>query len=158
MANQSRFRKWWQNNRVLLGCALLALVFGTAAIAKIQGFNDFESTLVASLLVPLGWTRFGAVLIVTLEIVLTIGLFIPALRKSSLQLLAGMVSVFISYSLWRGLQHIPVPCHCFGALFTMSPLQSLLLNIGLLSLITYLLYRIEETSQIMPQKVLVNTR
>lgn len=139
VVNQNNSQKRWRINGVSLGCFVLALVFGTAAAAKIQGFNDFESTLVASLLVPQGWTRFGAVLIVTLEVVLTLGLFIPTLRKSALQLLAVMVSVFIGYSLWRGLQHIPIPCHCFGALFTLLPWQSLLLNIGLLGLITYLL-------------------
>jgi hypothetical protein len=133
---------------VFLGCVVLALVFGTAAAAKIQGFNNFESTLIASLLVPQGWTRFGAVLIVTLEVVLTLGLFIPTLRKSSLQILAAMVSVFIGYSLWRGLQHIPIPCHCFGALFTMSPLQSVLLNLGLVSLIAWLLACLEEKRRV----------
>ena len=143
MVNRDNSQKRWRIDSVLLGCIVLAIVFGTAAAAKIQGFNDFESTLVASLLVPQGWTRFGAVLIVTLEVVLTIGLFIPTLRKSSLQLLAAMVSVFIGYSLWRGIQHIPLPCHCFGALFTMTPLQSVLLNLGLLSLITHLLTCLE---------------
>ena len=139
VVNQNNSQKRWRIDGVLLGCIVLAIVFGTAAAAKIQGFNNFESTLVASLLVPQGWTRFGAVLIVTLEVVLTIGLFIQTLRKSSLQLLAAMVSVFIGYSLWRGLQHIPIPCHCFGALFTLTPIQSLLLNLGLLSLITKIL-------------------
>ena len=142
MVNRNNSQKRWSIDGVLLGCIVLAIVFGTAAAAKIQGFNNFESTIVASLLVPQGWTRFGAVLIVTLEVILTIGLFIPTLRKSSLQLLAAMVSVFIGYSLLRGLQNIPIPCHCFGALFTMTPLQSFLLNVGLVSLITWLLKKI----------------
>ncbi len=144
VVNRNNSQKRWRIDGVLLGCIVLAIVFGTAAAAKIQGFNNFESTLVASLLVSQGWTRFGAVLIVTLEVVLTIGLFIPTLRKSSLQLLAAMVSVFIGYSFWRGLQQIPIPCHCFGALFTMTPLQSLLLNLGLLSLMIWVLLKISK--------------
>ena len=148
MVNQNNSLKRWRINGVFLGCFILALVFGTAAAAKIQGFNNFESTLVASLLVPQGWTRFGAVLIVTLEVVLTIGVFIPTLRKSSLQLLAVMVSVFIGYSIWRGLQHIPIPCHCFGALFTMTPVQSLSLNLVLLIVVVWLLVKTDSPSNI----------
>ena len=152
VVSQNNSRRQWRIDSVLLGCIVLAIVFGTAAAAKIQGFNDFESTLVASLLVPQGWTRFGAVLIVTLEVVLTLGLFIPTLRKSSLQLLAAMVSVFIGYSFWRGLQHIPIPCHCFGALFTMTPLQSLILNFGLLVILAYVLKRVDCPSDTHPQE------
>jgi hypothetical protein len=148
VVNRNSAQRRRRMDGVFLGCVVLALVFGTAAAAKIQGFNNFESTLIASLLVPQGWTRFGAVLIVTLEVVLTLGLFIPTLRKSSLQILAAMVSVFIGYSLWRGLQHIPIPCHCFGALFTMSPLQSVLLNLGLVSLIAWLLACLEEKRRV----------
>jgi fatty acid desaturase len=139
LENQSKTQSWWGKSRIFLGCCLLTLVFGTAAAAKIQGFNNFESTIVASLLVPMEFTRFVAVLIVTLEIVLTIGLFVPVLRKSSLQFLAGMVSVFLAYSTWRGLKGINVPCHCFGGLLTLTPLQSVLLNFTILIVVTSLM-------------------
>ena len=126
-----------------LGILCLSVVFGTASIAKLQGFNNFKSTIAGSLLVPQSMTYFVSVLIVTLEIALTLGLFIPALRRSSLQLFAGMISIFMAYSAWRGIQHIPLPCHCFGALFTMTPLQAFFLNLGLLSLVAYLLACLE---------------
>jgi hypothetical protein len=155
VVNRNGSQKRWHINGVYLGCIVLTIIFGTAAVAKIQGFNNFESTIVASLLVPIGWTPFVATLIVTLEVLLTLGLFVPAFRKSSLQIMAVMVSMFIGYALWRGLQQIPIPCHCFGTLFTLTPMQSLMLNVSILLLVTFLL--INEEKNITHKVALINS-
>jgi len=63
----------------------------------------------------------------------------PVLQKMSLHLAMLLSVMFISYSSWRIVERIPVPCHCFGALFQITPPESILLNLGLLSLIVFLL-------------------
>jgi dolichol-phosphate mannosyltransferase len=119
----------------------LSLLFLTAAVAKIQGFSEFEATLTASRLVPLGWETQVGRAVVVLELLLVGLIWFSAWRRAALQILTLLVSLFIGYSLWRSVQGVAVPCHCFGVLFTLEPWQSLLLNMGLLALLGWLLTR-----------------
>jgi uncharacterized membrane protein YphA (DoxX/SURF4 family) len=124
-----------------LACALLALIFLTAGLAKIQRFDEFESTLVASRLVPLYQARLAATALIVLELVLAASLLHPRTRTTALQTAALLICVFIGYSAWRWMQNIPVPCHCFGVLFTMTPWQAILFNLALLGLTIWPLVR-----------------
>jgi uncharacterized membrane protein len=133
-------------SRFQLMCALLALVFATAGLAKLQRFSEFEDTLLASRLVPLGWVRLAATALIVLELAVAASLFVPRTRTTALQTAALLICVFIGYSAWRWWRDIPIPCHCFGALFTLAPWQALLLNIGLLGLTTGLLAQADDVA------------
>lgn len=122
---------------------LLAGVFATAAVAKLQNFNQLERTLTVSRLIPTGLVPMVSCLVIALEFTIALGLMVPflqpVLQKMSLHLAMLLSVTFMSYSAWRIVERIPVPCHCFGKLFTMTPPESILLNLGLLALILFLL-------------------
>lgn len=86
-----------------------------------------------------------ATTVVTLELLISIGLFVPSLQRASLQSMTLLCCTFISYSAWRWVQNIQAPCHCFGILFTLQPYQAILFNLLLLAL----------ALQLMPEKVVV---
>lgn len=130
-----------------LGCALLALIFVTAAWAKIGSMDELEATLIASRLVPVQFARLAAVTLLVVELATAVCLLIPRLRPSGLQMTALLLSLFIGYSAWRWWQNIPIPCHCFGTLFTVAPWQALLLNLGLLALTLSLLAHTDSRSR-----------
>jgi hypothetical protein len=120
-------------------CLLLAVIFAGAALAKLQGLHELESTLLAARLVPVGLVRLAAISLIVVELATAACLLAPRLRSSGLQLAALLLCLFIGYSAWRWWQNIPIPCHCFGALFKMAPWLALLLNLGLLGLTISLL-------------------
>jgi hypothetical protein len=130
---------------VARGIALvfIAAVFSVAAVAKQRSFREFEATLQASHLVPSLALATFATTIIALEAVIALGLLVPILqpilRKLCLSLAMLLSCTFISYSVWRWHEGIQAPCHCFGILFTMTPLASILLNMMLLTAILYLL-------------------
>ncbi len=122
---------------------LLASVFAIAAFAKLQNFSQLERTLTVSRLIPTGLVPMVSCLLIAVEFTIALGLMVPflqpVLQKMSLHLAMLLSVMFISYSSWRIVERIPVPCHCFGALFQITPPESILLNLGLLSLIVFLL-------------------
>ena len=120
----------WVNHAV---CVMLSLVFLTAAVAKTQSFRELEATLAASKLVPVLLTTQAGVFLVVTEYLLAVLLLLPITRRPALHAATILVSVFLAYSTWRWMQGIGVPCTCFGALFKMHLWQSILLNVGLLS-------------------------
>jgi hypothetical protein len=117
----------------------LTAVFISASVAKVRDVGSFRTSLAASMLVPQYLVSTIAWTIIALEVCLSIGLWIPGARLAALRLGAVLCSVFLGYSAWRALQAIPTPCHCFGRLFTMSPLQGVVLNTGLLASIAWLI-------------------
>jgi hypothetical protein len=130
-------------NRFQVMCALLSTVFATAGLAKLQRFSEFEDTLVASHLVPLGCVPLAATTLIVLELVLAVSLCFSRTRTTALHTAALLICVFIGYSAWRWWRHIPVPCHCFGMLFSMAPWQGLFLNGALLGLTALLLAQVD---------------
>jgi hypothetical protein len=124
-----------------VACLLLAVIFARAALAKLSGLHEIESTLMAARLVPVSLTRLAAISLIVVELATAGCLMAPRLRASGLQLTALLLCLFIGYSAWRWWQNIPIPCHCFGALFKMAPWAALLLNFGLLGLTISLLAR-----------------
>lgn len=118
----------------LLGRLAIAAILTTAAAAKLSSFREFESTLLVSrLLFPGAVSLFAALFIIT-EFALAASLFIRAQSSAPLQVTQFLFCLFLSYSLWRWWQNIPVPCSCFGPLFTLHPGAGILLNFSLLSL------------------------
>lgn len=122
---------------------LLAGVFATAATAKMQSMGDFERTLMASHLVPTALVSASAAVVISLELVVAVGLLAPLLRPNlqiiSLKMAAVISATFLSYSAWRWVEDIPVPCQCFGVLFRIDPPFAILLNLFLLAIAFYAL-------------------
>lgn len=114
-------------------CGFLSMVFLAAAIAKTMSFRELEATLIASKLVPVLLTTQAGVLLLVTEYLMAPLLLIPKTRQPALNAVAVLCSMFLTYSTWRWMQGISVPCTCFGALLRIEPWQSILLNIGLLA-------------------------
>ena len=124
---------------ILFPLFLLSLTFLTSALAKTRSFSELESSLAASRLVPIPWVSIAGVFLLVLEYLLSVLLFIPATRRPALYTAAIVISTFVAYTVWRWMQGIGVPCHCFGVLFKLAPWQSLLLNGILLGMTAHLL-------------------
>lgn len=133
-------KRWRQNLAAsLIGRILLSAVFLLAASAKISNFESFEIILNKSQLLGGGYAHWIGMAIIAVELVAVAGLWFARTRPFSLHLFVGLCSLFIAYSAWRWTQNIPVPCSCFGALFKMSPAQSIGLNLGLIAITLFLL-------------------
>lgn len=123
----------------ILARTVLAVVFAIAAIAKASAFSQFQASLLVSRLVPVNLTGFVGAFVICVEVGICIGLFMPRFRQYATFVSMVTVCFFISYSLWRWIGKIPVPCTCFGALLKMEPYQSIALNVCLLGLILFLM-------------------
>jgi hypothetical protein len=118
---------------------ILSLVFFAAALAKSLSFRELQATLVASKLVPVLMISQVATLLLVFEYLISVLLLLPATRRPALHSAAVLVCIFISYSVWRWLQDIHVPCSCFGLLFKLAPSNMILVDLLLMSAIVYLL-------------------
>jgi hypothetical protein len=73
------------------------------------------------------------------ELLLSFFLFTSLFRKQSLWVAVVLFSIFTVVSIWKSLTGVS-ECGCFGR-FTLSPLQSLMINIGCLSVLGLLAKR-----------------
>jgi hypothetical protein len=140
-----KYRPWLSGVGFTL--VLLSSVFAIAAVTKIQRFNEFEATLDLSRLVQADMVRPMALVMIGLELAIAVGLLFSRTRRAALNLAGSLICLFMTYSIWRGMHAIPLPCNCFGALLTMRPWQSLLLNMVLLGLTTWLLVRLDREAR-----------
>ena len=129
---------WRRSVRSAFEPALLARLFLVGVLVatgllKAQRLVEFEGTLAASLLVPMGLVPVAAVGMIVVELATAVGLFFGTSQRAPV-VARLLFSTFISYHVWRWLMHIPVPCHCFGALFKLAPLQGIAINAFLLVL------------------------
>lgn len=129
----TRLRLPWLRDAL---CILISVVFLSAAIAKTQSFRELEATLAASKLVPNLIVTWAGVLLLVTEYLISVLLILPASRRPALYAATIALSGFAAYSTWRWKQGITVPCHCFGALFSIEPWLSLLINLFLLILVS----------------------
>jgi uncharacterized membrane protein YphA (DoxX/SURF4 family) len=139
---------------ILIGRNALTVTFLFAACAKWLQLSQFVGTLTASGLVSLSLAPFVATLIIVMELAAGIGLLIPSLRAQALYVLLMLLPTFLFYSIWRQVQHIEVPCNCFGAIFKIDPIPSAILNTGLLGLTLLLLtfqHRLQRNGDPNPQ-------
>jgi len=112
---------------------LVGVLVGTGLL-KAQRFLEFEGTLEASSLVPAGLIPVAAVGMIGLELATALGLILQTSQTLPVVTARLLFCTFISYHVWRCIMHTPVPCHCFGALFTLPPLQGIALSAFLLVL------------------------
>jgi uncharacterized membrane protein YphA (DoxX/SURF4 family) len=120
---------------VLIG--MLAILFMVSGISKIVQIRQFEDSIMTARIVPSFLVDYVSRFIIGLEIVVSIGLLFRKTREKSLELIFLLSSTFLAYSIWRMIQGISMPCHCFGILFRMSPVVSILLNAGIISSVIF---------------------
>lgn len=115
----------------------LVVLFMVSGISKIIQIKQFEDSIMTARIVPSFLVDYVSRFIVGLEIAVSIGLLFGKTREKSLGLIFLLSSAFLAYSIWRMLQGISMPCHCFGILFRMSPVASILLNIAIISSVVF---------------------
>jgi uncharacterized membrane protein YphA (DoxX/SURF4 family) len=116
----------------------LAIIFSVAAIAKLNSLQQFESVLFNSGFVPYFALKPAAFAVITCEVMLSVVLVIPKLSNYGARSTIVLCSVFLAYSIWRAINRIAVPCECFGVLYRMSPLQSIVLNLVMIGVALWL--------------------
>ena len=136
---------------IVVGIAYLA-----TATLKSGDLAGLQKAIVRSHLLPDALVPIVAYAVVSAEAAVAILLCYRSTRSFAL-FLATMMSLFFGgYSLWRQLRHIPAPCHCFGLLFQMSPLQGLGVSLMLaaLSLLAWRGLKSQSGSRMRGEKVL----
>jgi uncharacterized membrane protein YphA (DoxX/SURF4 family) len=112
----------------IVGRLLLVGILLFAAGAKLRSLSQLESVLFVSGLVPYFALRVVAFMIIGAEVVVSALILLPRWSDLGSRMLIVVCCVFIAYSIWRGMNRIQVPCGCFGGLFKMSPLESIILD------------------------------
>lgn len=103
----------------------LSSVFAIAVAAKSGAVEEFHEALFISGLVPAGAIRASAITLLAAEAFVSIGLLFPRARWLAVNLAATLSSLFVSYAIWRVVEGIPAPCHCFGLMLNSGPIESL---------------------------------
>ena len=111
---------------------LLALFMYTAA-SKILTINAFSSTLAKSPLIGSN-SLLVAWLIPIIEIIVGILLIITGTRKLGLYASLVLLGIFTLYLVYMVSSGTKLPCHCGGAISTMSWQQHIWFNLGFIVL------------------------
>lgn len=113
---------------ILLRRLILSFVFAIAVISKISSIPQFEATVAYSNLIRSDFVMTATILLLLLELFLVVLLLIKRFEREAVFGILILSSIFFSYSIWRYLDKIKVPCNCFGALFKMEPWHGVLIN------------------------------
>jgi hypothetical protein len=129
----------WRRRLCVAAAGIVACIIATAAVTKMLAFENFKQVIAVSQLVPRELAASVGFCILVLEVLTSGALALARFRRFGLMLSMGLFSLFCSYSVWRYLMNIPVPCSCFGTLFKLSPGATFLLDSLLLVACTVLL-------------------
>lgn len=118
---------------------VLSSCFGIAAVMKLKSMNGLYQVLETSRLFPAQLLWPIAQLVVGVEILTSLALLTPAFRKTGLGIGVILNALFLAFSIRRMELDVQTPCHCFGDLLHLSPLDSCILNallvtVGLIAL------------------------
>jgi len=101
----------------LLALTALALLFASAALAKLRDRERFAAILGAYQVLPSGLVRPAAVLLPFIELAAALGLFVTQVRLVALAAAAGLLFIYasaIALNLARGRRDIDCGCEGFG--------------------------------------------
>lgn len=112
---------------------LFIVLFMYTAASKILTMEKFSSTLsrsplIGSYNVIVGWA------VPVIEILISLLLIIPALRKWGLAASFGLMSFFTLYLAYMVLSGDELPCNCGGVISTMTWQQHIWFNLGFVAL------------------------
>jgi hypothetical protein len=101
----------------LLALAALALLFASAALAKLRDRERFAAIVDAYQVLPPGLARMTAVLLPFIELAAALGLFVTQVRPLGIAVCAGLLFIYasaIALNLARGRRDIDCGCEGFG--------------------------------------------
>ena len=135
-----------KNKELVIIRIIIGIVFVLSAISKLKSTGLFEITLIDQ-----GFTsdRFTAAyfsrILISVELFIGLAFFQPFLLK---RVVAPLTLISLTaFSIYLGYLMIFVPetqnCGCFGEMFKLSPLESLLKNIVLIGFVLYFFIRVK---------------
>ena len=99
----------------LLARLLLAGVFISAALPKIQDPLAFAVSIDGYRIISGSWAMAAATALPWVELVIAIGLLTPWLRRASAGIIAGLLALFISLHVSAWMRGLNINCGCFGS-------------------------------------------
>lgn len=133
-----------ENIRTFLIAFPIGVLYGLAAMSKLQSFSNLVDTVRIAQLIPEGWVVLFAKALLFVEVCVALGCLYSPTQLIALKTALMLSGVYLGYGLWRLIEQIPVPCACFGVWFKMPPFLEIVLNlflIGYLSVsLRYLLH------------------
>ena len=119
-----------------IALALIAILYASSAVLKLTALTQLNDSIGSAGLFPARWSGPIGILTIAAELTAALLIVIPLVRSKGIFLAQCLSALFFGYSLWRFYQDIPVPCSCFGPLFTVPPLAMVLLNVVILTVLT----------------------
>lgn len=124
-----------------IASVILAGVFATAALPKINDVAKFALNIDQYQILPSGGVTLLALSLPWLELVVGLGLLVPKVQKSSRRLCAALLLLFTAVHISTLLRGLEIQCACFGQENSgSSTVEALLRNIGLLVLAIAIIY------------------
>lgn len=120
---------------------MLAAIFAVAAVAKLRDLTGLYQVLEISLHVPNGFLWPLGQGVIAIEILIALALSISYYRMHGLVGSTVMSSAFLAFSIYRYVKDQTNPCHCFGDLVHLTPLESCLLCATMLVTSGYLIVK-----------------
>lgn len=112
---------------------LFIILFMYTAASKILTVKSFASTLAKSPLIG-SYNMIVAYAIPIVEIIISIVLIFPFIRKAGLYASFLLMTVFTAYLAYMVLSGNKLPCHCGGVISTMTWQQHIWFNLGFVAL------------------------
>ncbi len=128
---------------VLIARLVLAGVFVMAALPKTQDPGAFATSVAAFRVIGPGLSGWVALLLPWLELIIGLGILIPAIRRTSCALIGLLLLLFIALHTSAWVRGLDINCGCFGAETgeVSTDYRWLLLRNGLLLAATVLVLR-----------------
>lgn len=124
-----------------MASVILAGVFATAALPKINDVAKFALNIDQYQILPSAGVRLLALCLPWIELVVGIGLLIPKVQKTSRRLCAALLLLFTAVHSSALLRGLDIQCACFGEISSGSSVgEALVRNVSLLLLATAILY------------------
>lgn len=133
--NQPRLHLSAKQREIITDIAIYLFValFMYTAASKFLTIKSFASTLAKSPLIG-SYSLFVAWAIPTVEVLISLLLIIPSLKKLGLYASFGLMALFTSYLMYMVFSGVELPCHCGGVISKMSWQQHIWFNLGFVAL------------------------
>jgi len=114
---------------------LFIMLFMYTAASKLLTIKSFASTLAKSPLI--GSLNFMVAWVIPIiEIIISIMLIFPSVRKTGMQASLLLMTIFTIYLIYMVFSGSELPCHCGGVISTMTWQQHIWFNLGFIALAT----------------------
>lgn len=131
----------WIKRLQWIASVILAGVFATAALPKINDVAKFALNIDRYQILPSAGVTLLALCLPWLELVVGLGLLIPPVQKTSRRLCAALLLLFTAVHISALLRGLEIQCACFGEESSGSSVgEALVRNVGLLVLAIAILY------------------